>query len=619
MIQIKQEIDVINDPALRKRIIEEINGPENIRRKNEAYRRHLCYKDRTSHFVIQELLKQFDDDTVREMNYSLSNISIGRKIIDKLARVYSNGVQRKVTLPGQEDEEELTQSTKPPADDPEVDQEDGEEEGGEDGDESDPEMEQEEAPAIEQVDPAQDKAQNAIDEMAKLVEMNKVMKRTNRYLRAHHNTIVGVLPCPYYENNAVSYELKVQAFQPHLYDVIENCYDREKPMFVILSNYKPQQPQRASLDAAKEGRGYSNVQASPVSDGKDQAIADKKEDEDQDQYIWWSKFYHFTTNGKGEILDIGGQGKVDVINPIQDMPFVNFAMDQEGSFWAEGGDDIFDGAVKVNCMITNMDHIGVTQGYGQFYMKGKNLPRFVKAGVNKSILLEVESKDDPDPQIGFASSSPKLQELKDQVVMYVALLLTTNNLSTRSVSTELSGGQDFASGISLIIDKAESIEDVQDQRDVFQKNEPEIFKKLQKWQAVYKGALKEEYRKHLIPQEFELNLKFNDARPIMSETEKLNALKLRKELGLNTMIELLMMDDPALTEKQAEERLKKILEEKIKNQLRFMTPGANGNPNDPNAEKDQEEDPNADDVDKEEEESDDEGGQDNGQLQQDDQ
>jgi hypothetical protein len=432
------------------------------------------------------------------------------------------------------------------------------------------------------------------------------------------------LPCPYYENGIVSYDIKVQAFQPHLYDVIENMFDREKPMFVILSNYKQQAGQQVSPDAAKEGRGFSSAKVGPVSDGKDQAIADKKEDEDQDQYIWWSKYYHFTTNGKGEMIPVGNEkvvGKVsidDIINPVQELPFVNFAMDQEGSFWAEGGDDIFDGAVRVNCMITNMDHIGVTQGYGQFYMKGKNLPRFVKSGVNKSILLEVESKDDPDPEIGFASSNPKLEELKEQVVMYVALLLTTNNLSTRAVSTELSGSSDMASGISLIIDKAESIEDVQDQRDVFQKNEPEIFKRIQKWQAVYKDKLKDEYKKNILPNEFKIDLKFADARPIMSEKEKLENIKLRKELGINTMIELLMLDDPSLTEKQAEERLKKLLEEKIEQGLKEQTEvNEDGSSKINNSQNEEQENDKAD-VEDTEEETEDESDKGDRELEQDD-
>jgi len=503
MIRIKDESEVLGDAALRKAIIEEINGPENQARKDESFRRHTCYKDQTSQYVVRELLKQFDDDTVREMNYSISNISIGRKIIDKLGRVYSSGVQRA----GRDDSET-----------------------------------------------------EAIEKTSKLVELNRVMKRANRYLRMHHNTIVGVLPCPVSNNGTELYEIKVQAYQPHLYDVIEDYYDREKPKFVILSNYKMVTPQMTSVDPAKANRGASAVVPRKTSDGKDQIIADHPNDDgaNVEEYIWWSKYYHFTTNKAGEIIS------ESVDNPIQELPFVNFAMDQEGSYWAQGGRDIFDGAILLNCMITNAHHIGVTQGYGQFWMKGKGLPRFIKAGVNKSILLEVESKDDPDPQLGFASSNPKLQELKAQIEMYAALLLTTNNLSTKAVSSNLSGGDNFASGISLIIDKAESIEDVQEQRDVFYHNEPIIFELISMWEQVYKNSLTDPFKQAMLPADVEAQIKFNDYKPIMSEKEKLENIKLRKELGINSMIELLMQDDQSLTQKQAEEKLLKLLEEQIK-------------------------------------------------------
>lgn len=557
MIRIEREEQVLQDPAIRKLIIEDINGPENTRRKNEAYRRHQCYKDKTSIYVIKELLQQFDDTTVKEMNYSLSNISIAKKIIDKLARVYTNGVQRNVT--------------------PET-------------------------------------AQENVDKVAKLVSMNKIMKRTNRYLRAQHNTIVGTLPCPKIDNGVVKYEIKVQAFQPHLYDVIEDPYDREKPMFIILSNYKPQVPVQASLDAATQNRGKTTASLAPISDGKDQSIADKKEDEDQGEYIWWSKHYHFTTNEKGEFIK--SENNPDKINPIIDLPFDNFAIDQENSFWAEGGDDIFDGAIKVNCMITNMDHIGVTQGYGQFWMSGKGLPRNVKAGVNKSILLEYE-KDDPTPNMGFASSDPKLTELKDQVVMYVALLLTTNNLSTKSVSTDLSSSQDFPSGVSLLIDKAESVEDVQDQREIFQDNEPKIFKKIQKWQAVYKGLLTEEFSKYTLPAEFEMTLKFNDARPVMSEKEKLEVIELRQKLGINRMVDLIMIDNPQFSEKEAEEYLMEVLEDKIMQQMKAQQASAEQSGNNTPGDNNQDQNQNSDNMDQGDNQPNDESNKGAGELQQD--
>ena len=47
--------------------------------------------------MVELLLRQFDQETVEEMRYALSNISIVKKVIDKLSRVYSNGVDRSIT------------------------------------------------------------------------------------------------------------------------------------------------------------------------------------------------------------------------------------------------------------------------------------------------------------------------------------------------------------------------------------------------------------------------------------------------------------------------------------------------------------------------------------------
>ena len=94
-MRIKNEQDILKI-EVRKTIIDEIKGSENQARKHEAYKRYLCYKDKTKDFVIEQLLRQFDQSTVEEMQYCVSNISFVRKIIDKLARVYNNGVMREI-------------------------------------------------------------------------------------------------------------------------------------------------------------------------------------------------------------------------------------------------------------------------------------------------------------------------------------------------------------------------------------------------------------------------------------------------------------------------------------------------------------------------------------------
>jgi hypothetical protein len=47
---------------------------------------------------------------------------------------------------------------------------------------------------------------------------------------------------------------------------------------------------------------------------------------------------------------------------------------------------------------------------------------------------------------------------------------------------------------------------------------------------------------------------------ILSESEKLANLKVRKELGIDSMVDLIMKDNPGFSVEQAEEKLKRILE-----------------------------------------------------------
>ncbi len=71
--------DEILKTEVRKQIIDEINSPENRRRKEEHYKRHMIYKDQIKYFVVQQLEKQFDQNTLKEMEYALSNLNIEKR------------------------------------------------------------------------------------------------------------------------------------------------------------------------------------------------------------------------------------------------------------------------------------------------------------------------------------------------------------------------------------------------------------------------------------------------------------------------------------------------------------------------------------------------------------
>lgn len=499
LIRSEQEILDIN---VRKQIIDEIKGDENQRRKREAYKRYLVFKDKTKDFVLEHLQSQFDASTVSEMVYALANISICRKVIDKLARVYNSGVQRIV-----QDSEEGTKN---------------------------------------------------IQELSKRLCVNTELKKANKFLKLQKNLAFYIKPCPISNYNQEKYTLKLEPMNPYLYDAVENFYDRTQPMCFILSDFDYVPTNYTTLDAATVNRTTAQVpNAVKQGDGKDQMIADSPDDAKHKTYIWWTDSYHFTTDGTGQIIS----GEV-IENPIKRMPFVNFSLDQDGQFWAQGGDDLIDGSILINSVMTHNQHVAVTQGYGQFYMMGKNLPRNIKIGPSKSLLMEYD-EGEPKPDIGFASSSPQLDSLRSLVESYIALLLTTNNLSTSAVSSSLSQSNTAPSGVAMMIDKAESMEDVEDQRQIFRDKEPEMWDIINRWLNIYGDQMEDDLKGLTLPNEFELVLKFHDPQVVMSEQEKLQNLKLRKELGLDSMIDLLMKDNPDMSKEQAEEKLKMILEEKI--------------------------------------------------------
>lgn len=512
-MRIKMESEIL-DPEVRKRIIEEIEGRENLTRKYQAYKRYQCYKDKTSHYVVELLLRQFDADTVEEMRYALSNISIVKKVIDKLARVYSNGVERVIV-----------------------------------GDEE---------------------ATRRLKVLEKRLDVNTAVKKANRFLKLEKNVDLFVKPCPVYDvNGGVKWTAKLEAYLPFLYDVVEDYYDRTKSMVVVLSDYQPPATSLAQMDGKR-----SPISVSPASDmkadGKDQTIADSQADQttsDKKHYIFWSKNYHFTCDEKGTIIE--DPNNVGKLNPLKVFNHINFSIDQDGAFWAEGGDDLIDGAILINALITHTMHVGTVQGYGQFYMTGENLPRSIKVGPTKAIIAEYKKDEQAKPEMGFLNANPQLDSLRGLIEMYIALYLTTNNLSTSGVSTQLSGGNALPSGIALILDKAESLEDIQDQRQVFIDKEPDMWEAVNQILKVYESQLVDELKGLSLPENFKDNLaiRFSDPSPIMSEAEKLGNMKLRQELGIDTLISLFMKDDPSLTEEQAEEKLKKLIGQKLKEKM----------------------------------------------------
>ena len=488
------------DIGFRQQVIAEIQGVENTARKNEARRRYEVYKDKTMKHVIESLKNDgLLPETIAAMTNRASNISICKKIINKLARTYSGGVIRTVGT---------------------------------------------------NVEGAK-----AVDEMAKYLSFDDKMKKNDRYRELQKNAVAHfVQERSGGTEEAPLYRVGMRVLGPWEYDVIEDCYNREIPRVYILSDF------------------FEEAAPEPTNE-KDDVIADAPSDQGKGKkkrYIWWSDSYHFSTFEDGsyceDLMDRDEAGSPDLTNPIEMLPFVNNAEEQDGRFWAEGGEDIADGAILTNKIITDMFYIMMLQGFGLLVVVGRNLKEHYKVGPNQAILLEQE-EDGPAPSAQFANANPQLDMWMRAIEQYIAMLLTTNNLSVTHVAGKLDA-VNFPSGIAAIIEMSEVTLETEDKYSQYAQQERDAFRIIQAWQA-YLGATDEvDPAFKALPQlppdiGTTLSTKFTSIKPVMTEGEKLANLKARKELGLNEEIDLIMLDNPDMDKEDAEAKLLRIKAAKL--------------------------------------------------------
>lgn len=504
-MRLKNEEDLLNI-EFRKMVIKEIIGRENVERKKQMKKRYDIFKDGTKPYVI-DLMKKEIGSAFEEAKYRIANISLLRKIIDKKAMVYKDGATRECET---EANHEL------------------------------------------------------VEYYVDKLNHNSAMKKTNKYLELMKNCIYGVLP--YQSPYDGAYYLRNQVYLPYLYDVIEDDTNPEIPRVFIFSNMVVEDSVSRSSTMEEAGLRPNRIKttndAIRSGDGIDQTIADSPDDKNDQEFVWWSTKYHFTTDKKGNIIQ--GEFKGDGTNPIGMLPFCNFAKDQDGNFWALGGEDLVDGTILVNRLLSDLYFVAKLQGQGIFYLVGPRVPDTVKVGPSDAIIMQTK-EGDPDTQIGFASSSPPIESHMSMIEQYVALMLSSNNLEPGTIQGNLSATS-ASSGIQEMIRMSENIDDIEDQREIYRDNEPYIFEVIAKWhnELVDRGVASSEVSAlGKFDLEDKVTLKFNQPTRYLSDNEKLDLIQKRKDLGLDSIIDSLMRDNPDLTRETAIEKFKQILQDKL--------------------------------------------------------
>jgi hypothetical protein len=522
-MKIQNEEQILNRD-FRSNVIKEIIGSENTQRKRNAEDRYLIYKDQTKDFVLDRFKKEQGLESAKEVEHRISNISFCKKMVNKKAQVYDHGVERIVI-----------------------------------GDEPD---------ELKEV------KQDQINKQASIVGLDACMQKVNNFSELQKNATIKIMP---YVNPATGkWRYKPFPLNPYFYDVIEDGNNPELPLVHIFSYFHDSaESNQSSLTQGIRSNDDVNFR---FGDGVDQTIADSPKDDyiDKIRYIWWSHNYHFTTNGKGDIIPDASPD--DLRNPIGTSCFVDFSIDQDSHYWAIGGDDIVDAAILINMLLTDLYYISRYQGLGIFYFFGRGVPKQIKIGPKEVLTLDIR-EGDPTPQIGFANSNAPLDQHMKMIEQHLAFILSTNNIMATAIQGSLTAAT-AQSGIQEIVQRSENVGDIEASQQLYKDGEPRIFQKMAKWHNLYlsKGLLDDDLAElGPLDENIQLMIKFGKPQVTLSDKEKLEIYKLREELGIDSEIDLIMKDNPMLTREEAENRFKQILEDKlIKSSMQLVRMVENG-------------------------------------------
>lgn len=499
-VKLNNEEDVLNIDW-RKAYISHINSEYNNERKRKAYKRFEIYRDNTKKWVIEALkAEDLKESTLKKLEKQVSNISICKKVIEKKAMIYQ-------------------------------------------------------APPARDVKSEDDKAK--IQKYSKELDFDSSMAKVNRYLELSRNTLTLVIPQKnvietlFSTNGKKIYDLSKKVLNDHSYDVIVDSENCEVARGFVLSDYVERK--EVTIHPKYTGRRPRNFK-DPKQDQLNGTTKLSRE------YIFWTNLYHFTCDEDGEIIkDKSPDG---FLNPIRMLPAVDFSYDKDGKFWAEGGDDLIDASIGINVKFTHMDEILKMQGYGQLTIVGPNIPDVIEVGPHSVLRYQTNAGEDK-PDINFLSTDPQTQNWLNSIEAQVSFTLSTNNLSPRNVSTKLDVVNP-PSGISQLIENSEVTFDIEDKQKIFKDKEPLIWEVVRRWseELVRTQQLSKRFLEIGLFADSNVQLTFSKNKAVVTEGEKLDNLKKRKDLGIATDLDLIMLDNPDLTEEQAQKKLDEINAEK---------------------------------------------------------
>jgi len=488
----------------RKGILEDIQSEENKERKKKSVKEFEVYRGRQENFLLQKLKAEFSESTVKEMRL-VSSVNLAKRIVEESASIYKSAPERTFS---RDSGILLTDN---------------------------------------------EKAQ--LDNLYDLSDANVKLKQSNRYFKLFEQTALQMIP-----RNG---EIIMKALSPHHYDVVPTADIEDAEIYILNVFDKSDTFVGADgIDLSSPTTGIRRNATKSISDGVNQGIGDPDDYSAHfNKYIWWSKEFHFMTNGSGQIIE--ELSPADLLNPIGMLPFIDIAGDKDGEFWVRSGSTDTEFSLDMALLITDYVNVAKMQGHAVSIIFSEKPPKDMTIGTNRVLHIPLDPNKEVQPRFEFQSPNADLSAHKEMIESIINLYLTSKGIDPQTVSGTAST-KTYSSGLERLLAMIDRFEASRDDIDLYKTVEDKSLDLFIAWSNLLQGVsdkpLVDKLQLATLPDDVYVDVKFRKPEVVQTKSEiEDSAIKLM-DAGLMSKSEAIS-ELREIDEEAAEEVIEKIDEQ----------------------------------------------------------
>lgn len=410
----------LQDINIIRTIIQDIQSNQNQESKRKEWDAYQCTQGLQKNYVQQRLSEKYPKN-FRKM--TVSDISIGKKITDKLAKAYSTQPIRSIQTEVETVKEEF-------------------------------------------------------DNLYEAIDMNSYMKEFDSIYNLHKRALLWI------DYNLAEQSFKLWPLRPYEYDLVRDP-NTGKVLCVIL-NYPDDLITRQNLyiDSGDEVSDGINqlISESQFDSGAESKVYAMWTDTQHVVVVVQKKTTKTATGNEISyaITYVPLPSNPEQINPLGMLPFVykqqGFSVDYPTT------NQVTDQSITFNMIYSDVLTAAAMQGYGQATLKYPDNAevREIEVGLMTAIKLPQSTEPDAPPtEFKYEQASPDLAGHKDLALNYLQMILSEHGITS---DQGISGGvEKFSSGLDRLLANADVSWKVEENQIVYKSVESKSFDILKAW------------------------------------------------------------------------------------------------------------------------------------------